>query len=69
MSAAGKAEARNWRFCRKLVVYAVLECAVRVYGDVASDEMRDCVLVSEDFATANVDVAEEKRGNVMEVGR
>lgn len=38
----------------------VFECAVRVYGDVASDEMRDCVVASEDFATANVEVAEEK---------
>lgn len=47
----------------------ILEYAVRVYGDVASDEMRDCVLVSEDFATANVEVSEEKRGNVIGVRR
>lgn len=64
-TAAGKAEAGNGRFCRNLVENAILGYALRAYGDVASDGERDCVLVSQDFATTGGALVEEKRGRTM----
>lgn len=61
----GRAEAGNGRFCRNLVENAILGYALRVYGDVASDGERDCVLIAEDFSDAGGAVVEEKKINVM----
>ena len=46
-------------------MYVPLGYALRVYGDVASDGERDCVLVSQDFATTGGALVEEKRGRTM----
>ena len=48
-----------------LSMYVPLGYALRVYGDVASDGERDCVLVSQDFAATGGAFVEEKRGRTM----
>ena len=59
LRAVGQPELGNGRFCRNLVENAMLNYAVRVFGDGKGDGEGDCVLMPEDFT--EVDCEKEFR--------
>ena len=64
-AAAGKADTGNGRFCRNLVESAVLNYALRVYGDEEISESVDFVLLEEDFIVPELKQSKEKKQRII----